>query len=255
MHVAHSAGELNIGHATLQIEVDSDRACAVAPEHVVRAKGQKMSDCCSDKACAIEALKERQSSTLRIVLAINVVMFFVEIAAGVWARSTALLADSLDNLGDAATYGLSLYAVERGARAKAKVAIFKAALILSAALFVVGQVLYAVLHPGVPVFEAMTVVSLIALAANGTCLALLWKHRREDVNMSSVWECSRNDIASNLAVFIAGAAVWLTDSGWPDVVVGLALAALFLRSAFNVARAARDALRVAPRRHIQRGVI
>lgn len=202
-----------------------------------------MADCCDDKSCAIELLKERQSSTLRIVLAINVVMFFVELASGLWARSTALLADSLDNLGDAATYGLSLYAVARGPRAKAKVALFKAALILSAALFVLGQVIYAVLHPGLPIFEVMGAVSLIALGANATCLALLWKHRREDVNMSSVWECSRNDIASNTCVFIAAGAVWLTGSGWPDLAVGVALVALFLRSAIRVTRNALRELR------------
>jgi Co/Zn/Cd efflux system component len=109
-----------------------------------------MADCCNDKACAIEALQERQSGTLRIVLAINLVMFFVELASGLRTRSTALLADSLDNLGDAATYGLSLYAVGRGPRAKAKVALFKAALILSAGVFVFAQVIYAIVHPGVP---------------------------------------------------------------------------------------------------------
>jgi Co/Zn/Cd efflux system component len=197
-----------------------------------------MADCCNDKACVIEALRERQSTTLRIVLAINVVMFFVESAAGLWSRSSALLADSLDNLGDAATYGLSLYAVGRGARAKAKVAFFKAMLILSAGVFVVGQVIYGVLHPGVPVFEAMGIVSVVALAANGTCLALLWKHRTEDINMSSVWECSRNDIASNSAVFLAAGAVWITQSAWPDLVVGGLLAALFFRSAARVTRGA-----------------
>jgi Co/Zn/Cd efflux system component len=89
----------------------------------------------------------------------------------------------------------------------------------------------------------MGIVSLIALAANGVCLALLWKHRQEDVNMSSVWECSRNDIASNVSVFIAAAAVWLTQSGWPDILVGLALACLFLRSAVNVIAAAFRELR------------
>jgi cation diffusion facilitator family transporter len=202
-----------------------------------------MADCCDDKACAIEALQERQSGTLRIVLAINLIMFFVELASGLWARSTALLADSLDNLGDAATYGLSLYAVGRGPRAKAKVALFKAALILSAGVFVFAQVIYAIVHPGVPVFETMGIVSLIALAANGTCLALLWKHRTDDVNMSSVWECSRNDIASNTAVFVAAGAVWLTHSGWPDIAVGLALAALFLGSAIRVTREALSVMR------------
>ena len=202
-----------------------------------------MSDCCSDKECAIDALKARQSATLKIVLAINAVMFVVELASGLMARSTALLSDSLDNLGDALTYGLSLYAVTRGARSKAKVALFKSGLILAAGLFVLGQVIYGVLHPGVPVFETMGIVSLIALAANATCLALLWKHRAEDVNMSSVWECSRNDIASNVSVFIAAGAVWLTQSSWPDLVVGLVLACLFLCSAIGVSTSALRELR------------
>ena len=202
-----------------------------------------MTDCCSDKDCAIEALKARQSTTLKLVLAINAVMFVVELASGLLARSTALLSDSLDNLGDALTYGLSLYAVSRGTRAKAKVALFKGGLIMTAGLFVLGQVIYGVLHPGVPVFETMSIVSLIALAANATCLALLWKHRTEDMNMSSVWECSRNDIASNLAVLVAAGAVWLTQSGWPDLVVGITLACLFLRSAIGVSASALRELR------------
>jgi len=204
-----------------------------------------MTDCCSDKECAIEALKARQSATLKIVLAINAVMFVMELASGLLARSTALLSDSLDNLGDALTYGLSIYAVTRGARSKAKVALFKGCLIMTAGLFVLGQVIYGVLHPGVPVFETMGIVSLIALAANGVCLALLWKHRTEDVNMSSVWECSRNDIASNISVFLAAGAVWLTQSGWPDLVVGLVLACLFLGSAVRVTRSALRELRAA----------
>lgn len=202
-----------------------------------------MSDCCSDKEGAIEALKARQSATLKIVLAINVVMFVVELGSGLLARSTALLSDSLDNLGDALTYGLSLYAVSRGARSKAMVALFKGGLITLAGLFVLGQVAYRVVYPGVPIFETMGIVSIVALAANGTCLALLWKHRAEDVNMSSVWECSRNDIASNLSVFVAAGAVWLTQSGWPDLVVGFALACLFLRSAVSVSASAFRELR------------
>ena len=202
-----------------------------------------MSDCCSDKECAIEALKARQSATLKVVLAINAVMFVVELTSGLLARSTALLSDSLDNLGDALTYGLSLYAVERGARSKAKVALFKGGLIMAAGVLVLGQVVYGALHPGIPVFEAMGIVSLIALAANGTCLALLWKHRAEDVNMNSVWECSRNDIASNVSVFVAAGAVWLTQSGWPDLIVGFALAWLLLRSAIGVSASAQRELR------------
>jgi Co/Zn/Cd efflux system component len=198
-------------------------------------------DCCNDKDGAIEALRERQSATLRLVLAINVVLFIVEFASGLLARSTALMSDSLDNLGDAMTYGFSLYAVSRGPRTKAKVALFKGGLIFAAGIFVLGQVGWSILHPALPVFETMGIVSVIALAANGACLALLWKHRTEDVNMSSVWECSRNDIASNIAVFAAAGGVWLTQSGWPDLAVGLALACLLLRSAAGVsARALRE---------------
>jgi len=206
-----------------------------------------MADCCSDKSCAIDALKTRQGGTLRIVLAINAVMFVVEFASGLMARSTALLSDSIDNLGDATTYGLSLYAISRGARAKARVALFKAGLILIAALFVIGQVAYGITHPGTPIFEVMGAISLLALAANSTCLALLWKHRDEDVNMSSVWECSRNDIASNIAVFIAAGLVWATESGWPDIAVGSVLATLLLWSSAKVCGTAMQELkRAAP---------
>jgi cation diffusion facilitator family transporter len=205
-----------------------------------------MSDCCEDKACAIDALRERQSATLKVVLVINAVMFLVELASGVMARSTALMSDALDNLGDALTYGLSLYAVTRGPQAKARVALFKGVLILLAGLFVLAQVIYRLIVPAEPVFEAMGIVALIALAANATCLGLLWKHRSEDVNMSSVWECSRNDIASNLAVIAAATGVWLLDSRWPDLVIGGLLAALFLRSAARVLRQAWSALAGAP---------
>jgi cation diffusion facilitator family transporter len=205
-----------------------------------------MTDCCEDKGCAVNALRERQGSTLKTVLGINAVMFVVELAAGIMAGSTALLSDSLDNLGDALTYGLSLYAVSRGARSKAKVALFKGGLILIAGFFVLGQVAYRLIVPTLPVFETMGIVGFLALLGNGACLALLWKHRVEDINMSSVWECSRNDIASNIAVFVAAGGVWFTRSQWPDLAVGLVLAILFLRSALRVLRGAVSELRRAP---------
>lgn len=212
-----------------------------------------MADCCEDKACTLEALRDRQGTTLRIVLVINAVMFVVELVAGLMAGSTALLSDSLDNLGDALTYGLSLYAVARGPQAKARVAMFKGILILCAGLFVLAQVSYRTFVPVVPTYETMGLVSVLALLANGACLALLWKHRQEDVNMSSVWECSRNDIASNIAVFVAAGGVWLTSSGWPDVLIGLCLALLFLKSAANVIKGAAIELKrpVAVPVHIQ----
>jgi Co/Zn/Cd efflux system component len=203
-----------------------------------------MSGCCDDD-CSLDALQEKQRGTLQIVLAINAVMFLVILAAALYGRSTSLLADGLDNLGDALTYGLSLYTVAKGAASKARVALFKGGLILLAAFAVVGQIAYKLLVPSIPIFEVMGVFSLLGLAANSLCLYLLWQHRHEDVNMSSVWECSRNDIAANLSVFLAAGAVWLTGTGWPDIIVALGLVWLLMRSSVRVISSAMVVLREA----------
>lgn len=102
-------------------------------------------------------------------------MFFVIVAAALYGKSTALLADSLDNLGDALTYGLSLYAVSRGTAVKAKVALFKGGLIFLAAVAVAAQITYKLFVPSLPIFEVMGAFSLLGLAANSLCLFLLWR--------------------------------------------------------------------------------
>jgi Co/Zn/Cd efflux system component len=201
-----------------------------------------MGGCC-EGGCELDALQGRQRTTLKIVLAINAVMFFVIVAAALYAGSVALMSDSLDNLGDAITYTLSIYAVAKGSQVKARVAMFKGLLILIAALAVAGQIIYKIAHPAVPIFEAMSAFSLLGLAANGICLYLLWRHRNEDINMSSVWECSRNDIASNLSVLVAAIGVWATGSPWPDLFVALCLVMLLLKSAVRIISAARKELR------------
>lgn len=205
-----------------------------------------MSGCCGDKSCEIDALQQRQGATLRVVLAINAVMFAVELAAGLMSGSLSLLADSLDMLGDALAYGFSLYVVARGSRAKAFSALFKGGIMAAFGLFVLVQAIYKILYPQVPVFETIGMIGLVALGANAACLGLLWRHRGDDINMRSVWLCSRNDIVANLSVLLAAVGVWLTHSPWPDIVVGLAIAALFLRSSVSVLRDARAALQTAP---------
>ena len=202
-----------------------------------------MGNCCNDKACEIEALRNRQSSTLKWVLGINAVMFMVELTAGLLSGSLSLLADSLDMLGDTLVYGFSIYVVARGARMKAVAALLKGGIMAVFGLFVFGQAMYKVLFPLVPVFETIGAVGLLALAANSICLFLLWRHRADDINMSSVWVCSRNDIIANVSVLLAAVGVWITDAGWPDIIVGLALACLFLRSSLVVLRRARAELR------------
>lgn len=202
-----------------------------------------MADCCSDDSAA--RLHARQRGTLRLVFAINAVMFVVMMGAALYADSTALLADGLDNLGDALTYGLSFVVAASGATAKARVALFKGVLIGAAALLVAAALVYRLVASSVPVFELMGVFSVLALAANSVCLFLLWRHRHEDINMQSVWECSRNDIAANIAVFVAAAGVGVTGSAWPDMVVAAALLVVLLRSAVRVISAAWRQLRVA----------
>lgn len=197
-----------------------------------------MAGSCCENNCAVEALRTKQKGTLIKVLWINGIMFFVVAMAALYGQSTALLSDSLDNLGDALTYGLSLYVVSQSTQVKARVALLKGGLIFLAASVVVVQVGMKLLNPVVPAFEVMSIFSLAGLIANGACLWLLWQHRTEDINMSSVYECSRNDIASNLSVFVAAGGVWFFQSGWPDLIVASMLAALLLSSSFRVIRAA-----------------
>lgn len=196
-----------------------------------------MGSCC-DNNCAIEKLRERQKGTLKAVLVINAVMFMVIAWSAFYGKSTALLSDSLDNLGDALTYGLSLYVVSQGTTAKARVALFKGGLIFIGACVVLAQIIHRFIVPTLPSYEVMGIFSLAGLAANSLCLFLLWKHRNEDINMSSVWECSRNDIASNLSVFIAAGAVWFFESGWADIFVASCLMILLFNSSFRVIRSA-----------------
>ena len=198
-----------------------------------------MDACCAEKSVALERLRARQTGTLAVVLVVNAAMFVVEFAAGLMARSVAVLADSLDMLADALVYGFSLYVVGRGARWKAWGAIAKAATMAVFGTFVLGQLLYKLAHPELPTFEAMGAVGALALVANGVCFALLWRHRAEDINMRSVWLCSRNDLVANTLVLAAAVAVWATASPWPDIAAGLLIGAMFVRSAFVVVREAR----------------
>ena len=192
-----------------------------------------MGSCC-DNDCALDALRQRQRGTLIKVLWINAIMFMAIAIAAFYGKSTALLSDSLDNLGDALTYGLSLYAVSRGPAIKARVALFKGSLIFIAACLVIVQIISRLINPVLPSYEVMSIFSLAGLVANGLCLYLLWQHRQEDINMSSVFECSRNDIAANLSVIVAAIGVWLFNSGWPDIIIAALLSALLLKSSAHV---------------------
>ncbi|NJD35150.1 MAG: cation transporter [Betaproteobacteria bacterium] len=193
-----------------------------------------MGNCCHHKACALDALRKRQGKTLRVVLAINLVLIVVEFSAGLVAASTSLMADSLDSLGDALVYAVSLYVLVRSDRWRAGVAMFKGLIMFGFGVAVIAALIGKVLSPVVPVAEMIGGFGLAALACNASCLYLLTRHRSDDLNMESVWLCSRNDIVANVGVIAAGVGVAMTGSMWPDLIIGGVIALLFLKSAVYV---------------------
>lgn len=200
-----------------------------------------MSDCCN---CDIDphALAKRQRRVLLAVLGINAASFAMMVCASLWSGSSALLSGTLDNFGDAVTYALSFAIVGASATAKARVAFFKGLLILGAAVAVAAQIAWRVTHPETPIVETMGTAAVLNLIANAVCLRLLTPYRTGDLNMSSVWECSRNDVIEGAAVIVTAGAVWLLDSAWPDIAVAVVLLVVFLRSAIRVLGSARRAL-------------
>lgn len=197
-------------------------------------------DCCATKEQEIAALGVHADvkRVLQIVLAINLVMFVAEFTAGVLARSTALMADSVDMLGDALVYILSLYALNRSLRWRAGAALVKGGIIAAFGVWVFVEVLLKLFSGTVPTAQTMGIFGFIALVANLTCLGLLYRYRNRDVNMSSTFECSRNDVIANTGVLIAAAGVYAFSASWPDILVGTIIALLFFRSAVRVLRQA-----------------
>ena len=197
-----------------------------------------MNDSCCQSQIDAGALEERQRRVLVLVLVINAATFLLMITAAGFSGSSSLLSGALDNFGDAVTYALSLAVIGAACAAKARVALFKGLLIFGAALAVAVQIAWRISHVETPVFETMGIAALLNLGANLLCLRLLYPYRNGDVNMTSLWECSRNDVMEGVAVIAATLAVWVFGSGWPDILIAIALLVLFLRSASRVLRSA-----------------
>jgi Co/Zn/Cd efflux system component len=188
---------------------------------------------------------------LWVVLAINAVMFLVEIAAGVAAGSASLQADALDFLGDAGNYVISLAVVGMALRYRAMAALAKGATMGAFGLWVIGTVIWYAIAGIVPEPVTMGVVGVAALAANAACAGLLYAYRDGDANMQSVWICSRNDVLGNLAVLLAALGVFGTGAGWPDLIVAAVMATLALQGAWIVVRQAQNELRLPNDRLVQ----
>jgi cation diffusion facilitator family transporter len=195
-----------------------------------------MSGCgCGD----IEIKNRAESKVLWQLLAINAVMFLLEFVIGWLAQSTGLIADSLDMLADAGVYGIGLYAVGRSLRAKTHTASVSGILQIALATLVVVDVLRRYVVGSEPFAGLMMGVSLLALAANLACLALLAKHRDGEVHMRASWIFSTNDVLANLGVILAGALVYFTGSRTPDLIIGLIIALLVARGGVQILREAR----------------
>jgi cation diffusion facilitator family transporter len=198
--------------------------------------GEIMKSCCENKSSELVALREKQKNVLVIVLIINTLMFFIEFIFGYLSSSTALIADSLDMLGDATVYAFSLYVINKSIKWKATAALLKGIIITIFGLYVLAEAISKMMSDIVPIAETMGIVGVIALIANSSCLILLLKHRDDDINMKSTWICSRNDIIANTGVLAAALLVSLLNSKWPDVIVGMSIAFVFLKSSFSILR-------------------
>ena len=198
--------------------------------------------CCQHKAKELEKLQKRQRKVLWIILIINAVMFVVEFSGGIKAASLSLTGDSLDMLGDALVYGCSLYVIQKGKKAQARSAILKGGIMFITAIAVFARATYQLFAQTVPTVGLMSEIGILALVANLICFLLLIRHRNDNINMSSVWLCSRNDIIANTSVLLTAGLVFLTGSFLPDFILGLLLTVVFAQSAGKVLTQARAEL-------------
>ncbi|MFL6843300.1 MAG: cation transporter [Allosphingosinicella sp.] len=192
--------------------------------------------CCHDKGHELEriALHKDIRRVLIIVMMLNAMMFVLEFCAGLVAQSAALMADSVDMLGDALVYAISLYALNRSLKWRAGSALIKGGFILALGIGVLVEIGTKIVLGVPPVSSIMLLFGSMALVANLSCVALLWPYRSHDVNLASTFECSRNDVAANLGVLAAAWMVSMTASPWPDVAVAAVIALIFFRSSLRV---------------------
>lgn len=196
-----------------------------------------MAGCCGQNA-QFDGVSKDYKRRLWLVIALNAIMFAVEMTAGHMAKSQALQADALDFFSDALTYGVSLAVIGASIKVRTMAALGKGISLLLMGVWVFGSTIYRVMYLGVPEAEIMGVVGFMALATNLASVALLVKYKDGDANVRSVWLCSRNDAIGNVAVMFAALGVWGSGSGWPDVIVAGIMATLFLSSAFQIIKQA-----------------
>ena len=193
-----------------------------------------MSASCGHTHGPFDGMSETYKTRLWIVIALNGIMFFVEMIAGQWARSQALQADALDFFADSVTYGISLAVIGASPKIRTMAAAGKGISLFLMGLFVCAATVYRVFVIGVPEAPVMGVIGLLALLANLATVVLLVNYKDGDANVRSVWLCSRNDAIGNVVVMAAALGVWGTNTAWPDLAVAAVMAGLFLTSSVQI---------------------
>jgi cation diffusion facilitator family transporter len=202
---------------------------------------------CADDHCnTFDGASPAFKQALWAVIAINGVMFVVEMVAGKLGNSVALQADALDFFGDTFTYALSLFVIGMSVRKRASAAIFKGTTLLLMGGFILGTAVWRVFFAAQPEAIVMSGIALLALAANVASVFILIGFKDGDSNVRSVWLCSRNDAIGNVAVLGAGGLVALTGTRWPDLAVAIIMAGLFTWSAVQILRQATREFRHHP---------
>ncbi len=198
-----------------------------------------MSNCCDSGCGSVQASADKRfRRILWTALLLNAAMFGVELAAGLRADSTALLADAVDFMGDAANYALSLFVLALAPVWRSRTALAKGVTMGLYGVFILGAVLWNASRGIVPEAATMGMTGLLALAVNVLVAVLLFAYRQGDANMRAVWLCSRNDAIGNIAVMLAALGVSASGGGWPDTLVALAMGILGLAAARELIRLA-----------------
>lgn len=203
-----------------------------------------MSGCDSCSTDHIAKASQQQKRVLIIVLVINASMFFVEFAAGLISHSTALMADSLDMLADAMIYALGLFALGRAEHWKNRAALTSGIFQMILGIGILLQPIYLISSNNLPDAFNMGVFGVLALVANSVSFLLLMAYRDGDINMRATWICTRNDMINNVGVLIAAGLVYWLSSPLPDIVIGLIIAVIVMRSASGVIKEAWAALKI-----------
>lgn len=193
-----------------------------------------MSDCASACEEGLGQLAKNHQLVLGLAFTINLGMFFIEAIYGWLSESRALFADSLDMLGDSILLGSSFFVVQRSEKCRTWLSLIKGLVMGGFSFFILASVVYRYLYPGLPEASTMGIIGAVALAANLFCAFLIYRYRSDDINMKSVWLCTRNDVLANLGILVAAWGVAFTHSFWPDLVVGTLISILIFRSSLNI---------------------